>query len=154
MSTHYKRRKKLIKPALQLKVIGVFLGTASIAVLVQTILMSRALSTVPELSDAEHSVLLTALPRILTTNLVISLAVLVPLILLIGITVTHRIVGPVYRFECYLGELARGEAKGPCRIRKNDELHDLCAAINEVSERVRPQDEADETGSEERRLSA
>ncbi len=129
----HKRRNKLIKPALQLKIVLIFFGTASVAVLVQAIMMSRALTNVPELSNAEHSALLTYLPGILMTNLAVSVGVLLPLISLIGITVTHRIVGPVYRFEQYLGQIARGETPGPCTIRDNDELHDLCDAINEAT---------------------
>lgn len=145
MNAPHKRRKKLIKPALQFKVIGSFLGTAAIAVIVQTILMARAFTTIPELSDAEHTALLEHLPGLLTFNLFVSLAVLIPLILLIGITVTHRIVGPIYRFESYLGELKRGETSRPCRIRKGDELHDLCNAINQATEPLRVRGEEPST---------
>ena len=57
----------------------------------------------------------------------------------VGILVTFRVAGPVYRFEQHLGSLARGEDPGTCRIRKGDELQDLCASINAAVETLRGQ---------------
>ncbi len=37
----------------------------------------------------------------------------------------------------------RGEESGPCRIRENDELQSLCAAINEVADKLRARREFD-----------
>lgn len=48
----------------------------------------------------------------------------------VGILVTFRIAGPLYRFETHLNQIAAGEDPGECYIRKSDELHSMCAAIN------------------------
>jgi signal peptidase II len=47
-----------------------------------------------------------------------------------GILITHRIAGPIYKFERYLESIARGEEQGDCKLRKGDELHDLCERLN------------------------
>lgn len=44
----------------------------------------------------------------------------------VGILMTHRIAGPVCRFEQYFCALARGEGSGPRRIRSCNELQEVC----------------------------
>ena len=39
----------------------------------------------------------------------------------------------------YCKALARGEELGPCRIRKDDELWDLCDALNDAVDALRAQ---------------
>jgi hypothetical protein len=124
------RRKKLVKPALQLKIVLTLLGTAGLCVLIQTIMLSRSLSAVSGLSLAENDELMLQLPGILVRNLVVTLTILIPLILVIGTLVTFRIAGPVYRFEKFFENLAAGKQAEPCRLRERDELHELCALIN------------------------
>jgi signal peptidase II len=64
---------------------------------------------------------------------------LLPLTIAVGILVTFRIAGPVYRFEQYLKSVLRGELTGPCRIRKGDEFHELCELLNQVVSTLREQ---------------
>ena len=130
------RKKKLIKTALQLKLIGTFMALACVASLFQVFLLNRSLLRLArdlpsELKGGEQA-LLNQLPGVLTTNLLMSLGVLVPLMLLIGIAVTHRIAGPLYNFENHLNAIARGEDRGRCSIRKGDELQELCSSINDA----------------------
>jgi signal transduction histidine kinase len=74
-----------------------------------------------------------ALPGILSEILIFTFGLVMPLIFAVGVLITHRIAGPVYRFEQYLGQVARGEEVGPCRIRSGDELQDLCDVINDAT---------------------
>ena len=77
-------------------------------------------------------------------------SVLLPLMLVVGVLVTHRVAGPIYRFEQHLGAIARGEDPGVCRIRKTDELHDLCRIINEAVDAMKTQaDGSEATGAEQ-----
>jgi hypothetical protein len=55
----------------------------------------------------------------------------------VGISATHKIVGRSNRFRIYLTELAAGEHPEPCRIRKDDELQDLCELLNRATEPLR-----------------
>ena len=98
------RRRKLIKPALQLKLIAVFCFCGLLAVLTQTILLSRGLALLAGKAGPEEARILSEAPGIVLSNLMLTSAILVPLFASIGVLVTFRIAGPVYRFERYLRE--------------------------------------------------
>ena len=72
---------------------------------------------------------------------------LVLLTLIIGIAVglcgmvvftvlSHRIAGPLYRFEKSLEEIAEGNLAHRCRLRKNDQLDELSQSLNRFTERL------------------
>jgi hypothetical protein len=136
---NFKRKKKLINSSLQLKMIAVFMSIAATTSLFQVVLLNSALTglakDLPEAGDQ----LLRELPRIMLTNVGLTVAVLVPLMFAIGLLITHRIAGPAYRMQTYCQAVARGEMTGPCRIRKDDELWDLCDALNEAMDALRAQ---------------
>ena len=141
----YKRRIKLIKPSLQLKLVGTFVGMAALTLLLQYLLITAHLTDAATRMPDGGSHLMSLLPEMLTKVLLLSFLVVLPLMFCVGVLTTFRIAGPVYRFEKYLGSVARGEETGPCRLRKGDELWDLCDKINEVTAVVRhlsvPQDD-------------
>ena len=131
--TKYKRRIKLIKPRLQFRLIGAFLGLCALSFLLQSLLIGQRLSEAAAEMPAGGNYLQELLPSLMFEVLLFSFGLLLPLIFTVGVLVTFRIAGPVYRFEQYLGQVARGEQNGPCRIRKGDELQDLCDRINEAT---------------------
>ena len=71
------------------------------------------------------------------TCLAVSFGLFLPLTFCIGVLVTFRIAGPVYRFEQYLKQVSRGEQLGPCKIRDGDEFQGLCDLINEATRHLR-----------------
>jgi hypothetical protein len=126
------RRRKLIKTSLQLRLTLVFVVLAFMAALLQVIFMNRAILSLSQKLPVGGDELLMQLPGVLGQNLALTVVVLLPLMIAVGILATHRIAGPIYRFETYLGQVARGEDVGPCRLRKGDELQELCQRINEA----------------------
>lgn len=52
----------------------------------------------------------------------------------VSIFVSHKIAGPVYRFEESAKTIANGDFSLRIRLRKSDELHDLADAFNRMSE--------------------
>lgn len=150
--TQYKRRIKLIKPSLQLKLVGTFVGLTALTLLLQYLLITAHLTDAATRMPDGGIYLISLMPEMLTKVLLLSFLVVLPLIFCVGVLTTFRIAGPVYRFEQYLGSVARGEEVGPCRLRKGDELWDLCDKINEATAVIRhtrlPQD-GDEPGTEE-----
>ena len=131
----YKRRIKLIKPRLQVRLIGAFTAVAVIALLLQYLLVAQHLTWTAARLPMGGEYLMDEIPRILMQVLGISFAVLFPLAFAIGVIATFRVAGPVYRFEKYMGELAEGGDPGICRLRSGDELQELCDLINEARER-------------------
>jgi hypothetical protein len=132
-----RRRIKLIKPRLQFKLIGVFVGLSGIGFLMQSLHVGLRLaelaSTLPEGGDY----LMAMLPNLPLEILVVSFGLVLPLTIAVGILVTFRIAGPLYRIEKYLGDVLRGEEVGPCKLRRGDELEDLCDLVNRVTEPMR-----------------
>jgi hypothetical protein len=85
----------------------------------------------PECSHViEGPLLLERIPSHTLWVLAVSFLVLMPLTFGVGVIVTFRVAGPLYRFDQHLKAIARGEDPGECRIRKDDELQDLCATLN------------------------
>ena len=132
----FKRKKKLINPALQLRLIGTFFGVAGICLLLQALLLGLYLTEAARAMPAGGPDLLTRIPALIRNSLFVSFGVFVPLVLAIGIHRTFRMVGPIYRFEQHLKGIARGEDMGLCRIRKRDDLQELCRLINAAVQRL------------------
>ena len=133
----YQRRIKLIRPRLQLKLVATFAAIALLALLLQFLLFSSALSAVAAELPSDGPRLLSSINGILASTLAISLCVFLPLCLHVGVLVTHRIAGPIHRFETFLEQVARGEQPEDIRLRKGDELLELCGWINRATEPLR-----------------
>lgn len=137
--SNFPRKKKLINSSLQLKMIAVFMSITATTSLFQVVLLNSALTGVAKNMPVAGDQLLRELPRVMLTNVGLTAAVLVPLMFAIGLLITHRIAGPAHRMETYCKAVARGEANGPCRLRQDDELWELCDALNEAIDTLRAQ---------------
>jgi nitrogen fixation/metabolism regulation signal transduction histidine kinase len=133
----YKRRIKLIQPRLQLKLTLAFTLMGCTAAAFQLLVTNVTVLNLAERVSSEGTAALDHLPRLLLANLVSTLMVYVPLTICIGILLTHRIAGPIFRFERYLEGVARGESLEPCQIRKGDMLQELCERINSAVSALR-----------------
>ena len=51
--------------------------------------------------------------------------------------ISHRIAGPAYRFKKVISSLKDGDFSGECRIRRNDSLQDVAAALSDMMANVR-----------------
>jgi hypothetical protein len=148
----HKRRIKLIRPKLQMKLTLSFVGLTLLALMLQFMVFLRTMTSLAVSLPSDHDVLMDAIPEVLMQSLLLTFCVVVPLIFLVGVLLTFRIAGPVYRFETYFKQLLRGENPGECRLRKGDELNDLCGLINEATqplrEKLEPPKPAQAAGSE------
>jgi signal peptidase II len=135
-STPLKRRIKIIKPRLQLKLVGVFVGLAALSVLLQSVLLANRLTDLSVNVPVGGQYLVDAMPSIISEILIFTFGLVLPLIFAVGVLITHRIAGPIYRFEQYLKAVVDEQASGPCRIRSGDELQELCDMINAAVEHL------------------
>jgi hypothetical protein len=133
-TSRYKRRRVLIQPRLQLRIVLAFLSAACISTLVQVLLLSHSLSALAESLPTEGNVVLEELPRILRNQVLLSFMLMAPLMLAVGVLETFRVVGPLYRIERYLRDVAAGTKPQPCKIRKGDELQELCRVVNQATQ--------------------
>lgn len=137
MTQGEKRKRKLIEPRIQWRFALIFLTTSALAVLVQTMVLCYLMLGIADRLTNDGVELKSQLPDVLAASLFCTSVLLVPLTLAVGIKATHKVVGPLYRFRVYLGELAAGVKPQPCRIRKDDELQDFCELLNRVTEPLR-----------------
>jgi len=135
--SYHKRTKRLVKSGLQLKLILTFVGLACVASLFQVILLNRAVTFVAAQMPRDGGVLLGELPGVLRSSVLLSLSVLVPVTIGVGLVLTHRLAGPIYRFETYLRGVVSGDQIGRCKIRDGDELQEFCELLNDAISKLR-----------------
>lgn len=137
----YTRRIKLIQPSLQLKLIGTFLGVSALAMLLQFMLFTSSMSEVAAELPEDGALLLQALQDANWRILLLTFGMLLPVTALVGVLVTFRWAGPIFRFKQHLSRIALGERPGHCKIRKGDELQDFCEVLNEAIDNLQGLDQ-------------
>lgn len=137
MQATFKRKKKLINPRMQLRLILIFFCAAGLAVQVEAVLIAATMSRLAKTLPNDGAELSERIPEFVRTNLILAFLVLTPVMLFIGVIATFKICGPLYRFEQFLRAVRDGRQIEPCRIRKDDELHDFCTLLNEVTAPLR-----------------
>ncbi len=132
-----RRRLRMARPRLQLRLIYGFLGIAAIALLLQYTLFVLVLTNTAVNPASDGVVLLEIVGQRVLLVLVVSFILLLPITMIVGILATHRIAGPIFRFEKYLQEVIAGETTDECQLRSGDELHELCGLINRSTALIR-----------------
>lgn len=128
------RKRQMILPNFQLRLVSKFVLLSMAALLCQFLFMGTLLTNMMRGFPGAEG-LVREVPTIVFKT-VVFMAVLQLPILFMGLILTFRIAGPVYRFESYLRSLARNQHRGPCTIRQKDEFSSLNDAINEVVEQM------------------
>lgn len=75
--------------------------------------------------------------RTMLTSLVAALALLVVLIGLVGIYITHKVVGPIYKMKMLLRQVGDGKLNFQGRLRKGDELQDFFEVFAAMVEKLK-----------------
>ena len=131
------RKKKLINPRLQLRLVAIFLCAACLAVQVEAILITLTLTKLAGKLPSDGAELMEQVPEFVRTNLLLTFLVLTPLMCAVGIVATFKIAGPLHRFDMFLRAVRDGHQVEPCKIRKGDELQAMCTLLNEVTAPLR-----------------
>lgn len=138
----YKRRIKLIKPRLQLRLTLVFVGFATLSLLMQSILFAAGLTRAALDLPTDSTIMVESSASLLWRTLWTSLVLFLPLTFAVGILTTFRFAGPIYRFEVFLNEVLRGEKPADCKIRRGDEMQEFCELLNKVTQPLRERESA------------
>ena len=128
------RKRVLIQPRIQLRLVGSFLAAACISTIIQILLLNLALGRVAAEVPAAGATVLESTPAIIRTQVLLTFGLMAPLVVAVGILETFRIVGPLHRFERYLRDIAEGRRPEPCKIRKDDELQEFCTLLNQATQ--------------------
>lgn len=128
------RKRKLILPGLQLYLTLSFLGMSVLALLFQFVVFANTAANAASALPNDADLFLGSFTSILVRTFLISTCVVLPLTVGVGILITNRVAGPVYRFQQHLQALVEHGESGPCRIRTGDQLQELCELINRTTE--------------------
>ena len=131
------RRRKLPQPQFQLRMSGAFAGLCTLAMVVHTLVMGVALLRLSARMEPGGAQLFQALPTLLFTSLLLSMVVVLPCLVFLGVGLLFRVAGPLYRMERHLAEVRDGEWPEPCKIRKGDSLQEFCSLLNQSLEAAR-----------------
>jgi hypothetical protein len=141
MANPNRRRIKLIQPRLQIRMILAFLGVTALALTLQFLLFTSSLARLASELPADGDLLLERVPEQVLVVLLVSALVVLPLTFSVGILITFRIAGPLYRMRRFLDDVAAGRRPAECRLRKGDELQDFCEALNRATAPLRAAEE-------------
>ena len=131
-----RRKKYLIKKGLQFRYIGTILAVVFFIALVCTattyysllVLLGEKLANVyPQgrLAITLKNVNVIVLYRVL---------LLIPFVTIVGLILSHRIAGPVFRIEAVLQDIGKGNLDVKVSLRKRDELKDLAETVNTMTD--------------------
>jgi len=135
---HAQRRSfRLIRPRLQLRLMLSFLGISLLALFLQYLVFMRVVTELSVELPNDGNLLMSEIPRRLLWVLLLTTGFLLPTTLYVGVLVTRRVAGPIYRFEVFLEQVVRGEKPKDCSLRNGDELKDFCALLNQATAPLR-----------------
>ena len=133
----YRRRHWLVNPSLQYRFIGVMLLVLLILTVGALGSVYLALWTTLRTFDLVREPL--AVSQLTTVGLMVTfeLLILAPVVVWIGIRLTHRVAGPLVRITAALQQLSSGDFNVYLKLRKGDSLVELAEAINHLAASLR-----------------
>ena len=137
----HRRKQHFIKKGYQARFIFKFCLLVLVGGLLSTGLL-YALSRGTLTSSFENSRLtvestsVAILPAVVYTNLITLLLITVATILVV-LYVSHKIAGPLFRFEKDLSEIAQGDLTKVIRLRRKDEVKDMAETLNRMTASLR-----------------
>ncbi|MBU4590667.1 MAG: methyl-accepting chemotaxis protein [Candidatus Omnitrophica bacterium] len=134
----YRRRNYFINRGFQTEFILKFCGLVALSSVIFGVILymmsSRTLTTTFE--NSRLVVKSTAdyiLPAILFGGTIVSLVTALAASIVV-ILMTHRVAGPIYRFEKYAQKVGNGELLPDLKIRKKDQFQNLVNAFNNMTQ--------------------
>ncbi len=135
----YRRQKYLVSRRFQLKYAGVILvlmlATAALSSYIvyytSMLLMGEKLANVYPQGQLVHIV------KTVNLRLLMSILLLCPLVIALGIYLSHKIAGPIARMEKFMSDMASGDFSARIVLRKGDELMSLADGVNSVCESIK-----------------
>ncbi len=132
----YKRRNYFIKRGFQSRFIlkfcllllcGIALSTGLIFLLSQGTLTSSFSDSRLVINRTSQAIM----PTLLITNL-ITLGIITLAAIAVTLFVSHRIAGPMFRFEQDIKKIARGDLSVRINLRRKDQFSEMATAFNEM----------------------
>ena len=68
--------------------------------------------------------------------LLLRLLLITPLFIFIGVRISHRIAGPIYRIDKHLDSMLQGDYSHTLTLRKNDELKSIASRLSTLCKKL------------------
>lgn len=135
----YKRKQYIVAAKFQLRYIGLILMLVFLTgILCSYVVYYTSMMLLGDkLANVYPQGRLISIVNMVNIRILMSLLLITPLVVVIGIYASHKIAGPIYRIERFLSGMASGEFSNQLTLRKNDELVSLAEGINIVSESIK-----------------
>ncbi len=137
-----KRKKYLIAAQFQLKYIAYILLFLYIgaAIAGYTVYYTTWTTLGEKLANVYPTSRLVYIFRSANMTLLFRILLITPLFILIGLVLSHRIAGPVYRIGRYVDSLMEGDYSSDLVLRKRDEFKILALKMTELCHNMRDRD--------------
>lgn len=134
-----KRKLYLVSRPFQLKYVGIILALMFLtaALCSWVVYYSAMLHLGDKLANVYPQGRLMAIVNAVNFRILLSIILMTPLVALIGILLSHKIAGPIYRLERILNNMSLGDLTAYVALRKGDELATLADGINNVTNSVK-----------------
>ena len=124
------RKQYIVKKGFQLRFMVIIItAMVLIAIVTGLSIYSAVMQT---LVNQFHGENLAMIQHAITYKLFIRSLLLIFAIAIISVFISHRVAGPIYKFERIIGDLASGKKVEEFKLRKRDEFYELALAINNL----------------------
>lgn len=136
--TPFKRRKHLVKKDFQIRFIVKFCLIVFAGVLISTALLF-IFSQDSLTSSFDHSRLVirktgfAILPAVIYTNLIM-LGIVSVITIFVTLYISHKIAGPMFRFEKEIQKIAQGDLTNRITLRKKDQVREMADCLNQMTD--------------------
>ena len=117
-----KRKRIIVKQALQLKYLGFILMT--IVTIMLPVLWGLYYKTTNSIVEMNHPRILSIITN-LNKTLLVDVGIVAIIILAVAVFLSHKLAGPIYRFEKSTEIIGSGDLTYRVHLRKYDELREL-----------------------------
>ena len=129
------RRRYFISKEFQLKYVGLILALMFLTAVVcsYAIYYTMMVHLGGKLANVYPQGKLIAIVNTINLRIIFSLLLISPIVVIIGIFLSHRIAGPIFRMERDLRNIAVGDLTVNIVLRQKDELKTVASGINELT---------------------
>lgn len=137
-SWFWHRRNYMIAPKLQLKIVGMLAGVAVVSSIIICIVAYERILLLDRLFDGNYvppplgKSTLTLVANTLMKRLLIIVSGMVCVFTVLGVYLTHKVAGPMWKLEHEIEKFLNNEKISPIKFRKGDEFQRLPELVNRL----------------------
>lgn len=135
----FKRTNYLVSTKFQLRYVGIILSLMLVTAIVCSYVVYYTVMILmgEKLSSVYPQGRLIAVINMVNIRMMLSLLFIMPVVVMIGIYLSHKIAGPIYRIEKFLGDMAEGNFSSRITLRKGDEFTSVADKINLLNDSLK-----------------